>query len=220
MSRKVKGEVGPVTGEAPGFKDESVEQLEEFLLQQVRAAVRSELGPLADDLSEHVGRALQDLRTDQDRRDKEASDRLKNLEARFVEQIERLRDRIGSQILERLEETQRILQESLGQDASSQQQVIERLDEDRRFLKESFALLSTAEDLHQFLENQSYCRSMLLKAAKDISGRMTKFDKAQQAELRMISEATKNLQWLAGIALLGGLAAATSAGVLVWHLLR
>jgi hypothetical protein len=181
--------------EARAFKDEATEELEQFLMQQVQAAMRSELGPIVDDLSDDVRRAVQEVRTDLDRCDKESKDSLRKLEARLIGKIESVQDRIGSQISE-------------------------RLDEDRTFLKESFALLSTGEEVQQLLESQSDTRSTVLKGVKHVSVRMATNGESQAAELKLISEASKKLQLLVGIALaVAGLAAATSAAVLLLNLL-
>lgn len=87
--------------EATVFKDEATVELEEFLMQQVQSAVRSELGPIVDDLSDDVRRAVQDVRTDLDRHDREFRDSLQKLEAKLLEKIESLQ----GQVLERQADT-------------------------------------------------------------------------------------------------------------------
>jgi len=182
--------------DATAFKDEATEELENFLLRQVQAAVRSELGPVVDELSDDVRRAVQDLRTELDRSDKESKESLKKLEAKLLEKIESVQNRIESQ-------------------------VSERLNEHRAFLKESFDLLSTGEQFQQLLQDQSDTRSTVLKGVKLILARMTTNDESRVAELKLISETLNKLRLLVSIALgLAGLAAAISAAVLLWDLLK
>ena len=71
--------------EDAAFKDEATKELEEFLMRQVESAVRSELGPIVDDLVRDFSRALQDLKSDLDRRDKDYHDGLGRLEAELKE---------------------------------------------------------------------------------------------------------------------------------------